>query len=358
MTEGAAPELSPEMRKIEVDREIRLLEIKAGVKKVVYGTTIVGVAAAFFPFAQQTAISLVSYLSSESTGKREAKQKNQDFLESLRAKGSDPTLEERIKLAEFYSFLTSDTDGQKQWQEFLAYLQAQQKVQRDAEIEAVRVALDKASTAEQIATADAESKQLIKSAETESFVTGEFREQKQMSFHESLALLQSHDIGIRRGARSALAARGLELIRPALLELTGEPSNYRTTLGLLVALAEMMRENKHLRSQMIELIDDQGLQKLIILSTNSDRTIRIHATEFLSDLGDPRAFEFVGKIWDLENFTFSAEEKFSLAFILKGAAPYVVSEMIGVARTTLGRMSGTVGTKTQRVIDEANGLLP
>ncbi|MBL3564670.1 hypothetical protein JMM59_06580 [Rhodovulum sulfidophilum] len=35
-----------------VDREVRILEIKAGVKKVIYGTAIVGVAAAFFPFAQ------------------------------------------------------------------------------------------------------------------------------------------------------------------------------------------------------------------------------------------------------------------------------------------------------------------
>ena len=46
---------SLELEKLKIDAELKKEEFRQGVRKVIYGTMIVGVAAALFPFAQKVA---------------------------------------------------------------------------------------------------------------------------------------------------------------------------------------------------------------------------------------------------------------------------------------------------------------
>ncbi len=99
--------------------------------------------------------------------------------------------------------------------------------------------------------------------------------------------LKSLDTEIRRSARDILSGAPPEQV-PAILELLRRsPNSYRTKVGIAVALTEMLRRNKNLRENIVPLLDDSDRELLLDLAGGSDRTLRIYASEFLFDLGDP-----------------------------------------------------------------------
>ncbi|MEE8454845.1 MAG: hypothetical protein V3R90_08870, partial [Limibaculum sp.] len=142
-----------EIEKLKIDAELKKEEYRQGVRKVIYGTMIVGVAAALFPFAQKVAES--AFAAHIETIKRESKlevlkeenrlaqdlaafeqrirrqQANREFLQSLAGEARSENLSKRIILAEFYSFL-ADKEEKKNWKEFREHLY---QVQRDLNAE-------------------------------------------------------------------------------------------------------------------------------------------------------------------------------------------------------------------------------
>jgi len=92
---------------------------------------------------------------------------------------------------------------------------------------------------------------------------------------------------IRRAARDELSLAPPAQI-PAILDMArNDPETYRVKLGVTVALTEMLRRDKSQRSLIIPVLTDQDRDLLLDYAADQDRTLRIYATEFLFDLGDP-----------------------------------------------------------------------
>ncbi len=326
-------------------KELKIFEIKAGVKKVIYGTTIVGVAAAFFPFAQQASTEVFKFLTAEKAAQQTAIESTRAFLELVSDEGRSPNIDERIVLAEYYTHLSLTTDEQKRWGNYLKVLVDQRTEKRDAEIAFVKAENSPESSPEKIAVAATKAEQLRQSANPSSGSALSFP----TSFSRSVDLLESENSAVRRKARSDLASLGVDLTKPALEKLKLPNKSYRLELGLLVALTEMMRENKSSRREIIEQIDLAGLKVLMSSATSTDRTTRIHPMEFLYDLGDVRVFELVEELWSKEP---TDDGKYSLAFILKGAAPFVSVVDRSEAIATTNKLKETAAAKTDKVLDE------
>lgn len=179
----------PDIEKFRTDAEIRKLEISAGVRKVVYGTLVVGVAAAAFPFMEKFAevffserIEKIQRESNfeilreenrlaEQLAQREHQLKSQfqnsemesrriTYLESLAGEARSDQLATRIVLAEFFSFLAVDPDERTRWEAFRIYLyDLQDRLNRERE-SAIAVLNNPKSTSAQIEAAIAQIRQI------------------------------------------------------------------------------------------------------------------------------------------------------------------------------------------------------
>lgn len=166
-----------------------------------------------------------------------------------------------------------------------------------------------------------------------------------------LARLTSNDPTVRRNARTSLAQQGLEMIRPSLDAVISERESYRLNLGVSVALAEMMRENKRHRSQISDLLSAEDLNRLIDFSLSADRTLRIHASEFLFDLGDHRLIEASLSRWS--DTADNPNGRYNLALILHGAAPFVPVENATEVRQRIETLIQDSGPLTQERLGQA-----
>lgn len=99
--------------------------------------------------------------------------------------------------------------------------------------------------------------------------------------------LNSDVTEIRRAARNALSAVPPEKVPEVLSLLDAGDENYRTKLGVVVALTEMLRRDKAQGTIVVPLLSTDNRDALLDLAGDHDRTVRIYATEFLFDLGDP-----------------------------------------------------------------------
>jgi hypothetical protein len=104
-----------------------------------------------------------------------------------------------------------------------------------------------------------------------------------------LERLKAEDAPTRRSARTALSKAPIESIPVIMAKLHQEGSNYQVKLGICVALTEMLRADKNRRTKISSMLKEDDLNKLLDAAGDSDRTVRIYATEFLFDLGDKRA---------------------------------------------------------------------
>ena len=105
----------------------------------------------------------------------------------------------------------------------------------------------------------------------------------------SIALLKSDDTAERRNARDALAASGLSSVTPMMSAVRADPSNYRIRLGVMYALSEMLRRNIEQRSAISSALKNEDFPLLVAAASDNDKTIRLHAAEFLYSLQDPRS---------------------------------------------------------------------
>lgn len=101
--------------------------------------------------------------------------------------------------------------------------------------------------------------------------------------------LTNETTDIRRNARDALSTVSTDQLPILLDSLRNGIDVYRTKLGIVVAITENIRQNKEVADQISSELTDLDISILLDLVGDPDRTVRIYATEFLYDLGDPRA---------------------------------------------------------------------
>jgi hypothetical protein len=101
--------------------------------------------------------------------------------------------------------------------------------------------------------------------------------------------LKSDDTIIRRSAREDLANVALNVMPLIMQELRKNYKDYRVRLGICVALAQSIRDDKFKADSITKQFTDADLDLLLDAAGDPDRTVRVYATEFLLDLGSPRS---------------------------------------------------------------------
>lgn len=159
--------------------------------------------------------------------------------------------------------------------------------------------------------------------------------------------LESGSTYARRTARQSLAAQGLAAVEPLSKRLADTPLSYRTRLGVIVALTEMLRENKGKRIEISSLLTTPDLIRLVDASADRDRTIRVYASEFLYDLGDVRVVPLL-----FERFETADEDgKYNLLVVLDGTYPYLNKDAQVATNQKLSGIRTRVGKNTNKLID-------
>lgn len=100
---------------------------------------------------------------------------------------------------------------------------------------------------------------------------------------EALRLLEDDNADVRRAARDLLSRVQPEDVRLLLDHSAKNRLSYRTALGISVALTEMLRRDKSIGARLA--LSSADLEMLLDFASDSDRTLRIYAGEFLFDLG-------------------------------------------------------------------------
>jgi hypothetical protein len=95
------------------------------------------------------------------------------------------------------------------------------------------------------------------------------------------------------------------------------------------------------------MINAENLKILVIASADEDRAIRIYASEFLYDLGDPRTIPVA-----FEQFSSASESgRYNLLLVIKGAVPFAPSDQQANVIKRLKALKSPDTTKTNALID-------
>lgn len=164
---------------------------------------------------------------------------------------------------------------------------------------------------------------------------------------ELLERLEAESAYTRRQARESLAALGLPAVPPMLDRLMADQVSYRTRLGVIVAMTEMLRANKDKRQEVSKLMTQDHINAFIEASTDKDRTMRIYASEFLYDLGDVRV------ALPLFDYFESTDDngKYNLLVVLDGAYPYLDASTRTQVNQKLSGIADSVGPKTKQLVE-------
>lgn len=363
-----------EIRKLELSQafELKKEELRVGVRKVIYGSMIVGIAAAAFPFLSQFAESLfardIAQIKREENfallaEKNRLEEKtvqlewdlqqsrdNRDFLQSLAKEGRSQDMETRIRLAEFYAFLAEEGE-RAAWDAFKAHLYEIRERQNEEErrLEETLSGTDDAERARVVAEVQLQQIQRQRDPLPTLLSQGQGDDLQAL-----IAKLESANSQIRRQARSDIAALGLPIVPEMMAILVTPDISYRLRLGALVSLTEMMRNNKAKRNIIASQLTDSDLDILARAAGDDDRTVRIYASEFLFDLGDPRVIPIIQRIFPI----MSVDGRYNLALVVKGAAPDVSSSDVPAVTTAIRSLKSASAPKTNNLLDEAIDLLP
>jgi hypothetical protein len=151
----------------------------------------------------------------------------------------------------------------------------------------------------------------------------------------------------RRDARSELADRGPSVVEPMMKEFGNHQNIYRIRLGVLVALTEMLRNNKSLSPAVSKELSSKDLELIVKALNDDDRTTRIYAGEFLYDLGDTRVVDPA-----LESAKTSKEEgRYQSVFVIKGAFQELPVDKKALVKGVLKQIRPSSGDKTGALID-------
>lgn len=158
--------------------------------------------------------------------------------------------------------------------------------------------------------------------------------------------LESNSATIRRDARARLTALGPSGVPHLLGRLGATPLSYRTRLGIVVALTEILRKHKPQRKTIAAGVTVADLGRLAAAAADRDRTLRIYASEFLFDLGDTRviepAFVTMAKADD--------DGRYNLILVIGGARPALTPAQRAPVDRRLRALLGTAGPRTKALI--------
>lgn len=168
-----------------------------------------------------------------------------------------------------------------------------------------------------------------------------------------IADLESESAAVRREARIALAAIGEPAVVPMMDYWESRPGSYPVRLGVSTALTEFLRGHKGDRRSIAALLTDSHLRLLAAAAGDPDRTLRIYASEFLYDLGDPRVVPIA-----IELFPGATDDgRYNLIVVIRGAVPDLGAEERRQLAETLKVWQGMVGPNTQKLIAAVMGDL-
>lgn len=163
---------------------------------------------------------------------------------------------------------------------------------------------------------------------------------------ELLDLLESNASYIRRDARDQLARNEVAAVKPMLVKFAEAKISYRSRLGILVAFAKMLRENKKLRTELIKALSKDDLLRMVKASVDSDRTIRQYVSEFLYDLGDPRTISLVFDLYP----SITGNESKNLLLIIRGVVPYANAPQRSDIVSRISNLNTTNDATTNEII--------
>jgi hypothetical protein len=101
--------------------------------------------------------------------------------------------------------------------------------------------------------------------------------------------LKSDEPTKRRNARDALSNLGPEVVPQMMEAWRTSKSEYRIRLGVIYALADMLRRDPILREPLLTKLQDDDIRVLVAAASDDDNSVRAQATEFLYLLKDQRA---------------------------------------------------------------------
>lgn len=161
-----------------------------------------------------------------------------------------------------------------------------------------------------------------------------------------LADLESESAAVRRNARSALAEIGQPAIRPMMDYWAAHPTSYQVRLGVSVALTEFLRDHKRDRKAVSAELGERDLRALAMAASEDDRTLRVYASEFLYDLGDPRVVPIATSLFDGA----SEDGRYNLILVMGGAVPDLSASDKAALADTLKGWEAMVGPRTDKLI--------
>ncbi len=107
----------------------------------------------------------------------------------------------------------------------------------------------------------------------------------------ALASLRVDDTFERRNARDLLVSAGEDAVPMMMSTLRASPDDYRIRLGVIYALAEMIRSDPKRAPGLSAKLTAEDFPILVQAASDPDKTIRYQAADFLYRLQDPRAVQ-------------------------------------------------------------------
>lgn len=169
---------------------------------------------------------------------------------------------------------------------------------------------------------------------------------------EAIPNLGNDDLAVRRSAREALAGASVEAVPPLLEAMRTRPDDYRLQLGGSIALTEMLRRNKADAARIAPLLGKPEDRALLLNAAGApDRTLRIYASEFLYDLGDPTvAREAVA----LAARTGDENGRYNLLLVAQGGWHKLSAAQKQDAAGDLAAARQNAGPMTQKLFEKLN----
>jgi hypothetical protein len=166
-----------------------------------------------------------------------------------------------------------------------------------------------------------------------------------------IADLRSDDNDTRRVARDQIALLPEDQLRNLLDIFRDQYQNYRIKLGICVGLAEMLRTSKEERGRVIreKLLNTDDRNLLLDAAGDKDRTVRIYASEFLFDLGDPEVTELAIK---RASETSDETAQYQWLFLSQDGWRRLSAEKRAALGPLIKQIKARAGGKTRKLIDQ------
>lgn len=169
--------------------------------------------------------------------------------------------------------------------------------------------------------------------------------------NEALGNLTSNTAAVRRNARSTLSLAPVSFVPKILAAMhpTGgrDQDTYRRVLGGTVALTLMLRRDKSAAGEIQGKLSGRDLDLLLKAAVHSDRTMRIYATEFLYDLGDPRVTE---KALPLALRTRDEKARYNYVFVSQGGWQKLSGDAKRELIPLINRLKAASGSQTTKLL--------